>query len=194
MGGRCTVFIGSWGRMIGTEMKGWLNCASASASCLQYSSNLFCFIRTISSCRAVCRSSWPSVPCSTTRFSLSRRTSVSLQVQVVIAGCPVKPACFFCCRFLPFSHVCAYIHGGIYALMGLITTWIHLLAHTHTHTHTAAPTPPHTHARYMRSLIAPVWGDHGALCVTYALMKRWVIDLPGIDRFSFSTTVVDSSH
>ena len=26
-----------------------------------------------------------------------------------------------------------------------------------------------------------VWGDHRALCVTYALIKRWVIDLPGID-------------
>ena len=55
----------------------------------------------------------------------------------------------------------------IYALMGLITTWIHLLAVI---THTRA-----------RSLIAPVCGDHRALCVINALIKWWVIDLPGID-------------
>ena len=35
--------------------------------------------------------------------------------------------------------------------------------YTHTHTHTR------------------VWGDHRALCVIYALIKWWVIDLPGID-------------
>ena len=57
----------------------------------------------------------------------------------------------------------------IYAFMGLITTWIHLLA-VITHTHTR-----------LRSLIAPVCGDHRALCVIYVLIKWWVIDLPGID-------------
>lgn len=81
----------SWRRMIGTEMGGWLNCALVSASCLRCSSNLSNFIRTISSWRAVCLRSWSSIPRSTTSFSLSRRTSVSLQVQVVIAGRLVKP-------------------------------------------------------------------------------------------------------
>ena len=60
--------------------------------------------------------------------------------------------------------MCVPSHRGyIYALMGLITTWIHLLAVI-------------IHAR---NLIAPVCGDHRALCVIYALW--WVIDLPGID-------------
>ena len=63
--------------------------------------------------------------------------------------------------------------GDVYALMGLITTWIHLLAViTHTHTHTQ---------KRVRSLIAAVCGDRRALCVIYALIKWWVIDLPGID-------------
>ena len=38
----------------------------------------------------------------------------------------------------------------------------------------------HTNTRAC-SLIAPVCGDHRALCVIYALIKWWVIDLPGID-------------
>ena len=38
----------------------------------------------------------------------------------------------------------------------------------------------HIHTRAC-SLIAPVCGDHRALCVIYVLIKWWVIDLPGID-------------
>ena len=62
------------------------------------------------------------------------------------------------CQFLPLE---------THHLMGLITTWIHLLAViTHTRAH---------------SLIAHVCGDHRALCGIYALIKWWVIDLPGIN-------------